>query len=79
MKKETKEFWKHFLVTATIMSLCFILFDLWDPIERMITEHFETRTNLTSYISLKKDIPVILAVSVLLARASVCRKKATDK
>lgn len=61
------------------MSLCFLLFDLWEPFKQLIMGRYEPGTDLASYISLKTNIPVIIAVSVILARASVRRKKATDK
>ncbi|GET21965.1 hypothetical protein [Prolixibacter denitrificans] len=77
MKKEILQFGKQFLLTALIMSLCLLLFDLWDPIKQMITGHFDSEKDLTSYISLKTDIPVIVAVSIVMARASMRRKKAT--
>jgi hypothetical protein len=79
MKKEPLQFGKQFLLTAFIMSLCFLLFDLWDPLKQLVTGHFEPGTNLASYISLKKDIPIIIAVSVVLARVSMRKKKATNK
>jgi len=79
MKKEILQFGKQFLITALIMSLCFMLFALWDPIKLMITGDFDSGKDLTSYISLKTDIPVIVAVSIVMARASMRRKKAANK
>lgn len=73
------QFGKQFLLTALIMSLCFMLFDLWDPIKQMITGHFDSGKDLTSYISLKTNIPVIVAVSVVMASTSMRRKKNTNK
>jgi hypothetical protein len=79
MKKETLQFWKQFLLTALIMSCCVILFDFWEPLKQLVTGHYQPGTNLASYISPETDIPVILAVSVVLASAGVRRKKTTDK
>ncbi|GET24666.1 hypothetical protein [Prolixibacter sp. NT017] len=79
MKKEILQFGKQFLLTALIMSLCLLLFDLWDPMKQMITGDFDSGKDLTSYISLKTDIPVIVAVSIVMARASMRRKKAAKK
>jgi len=56
-----------------------MLFALWDPIKLMITGDFDSGKDLTSYISLKTDIPVIVAVSIVMARASMRRKKAANK
>ena len=79
MKKATLKFGKHFLVTAVIMSLCFILFDLWDPFKQLVTGNYESGTSLASYISISKNIPVIIAVSVVMAGADTRRKKAGNK
>ena len=78
MKEETKAFWKHFVVIAIIMTLCFILFELWDPIERMILGRSTSGKSLASFITLKRDIPVIVAVSLIFARAKVKRKRNDD-